>query len=181
MPVGVLTLAAALVAAPSPAIVGPVAPTPAVEVVAQASVPDSARKDVAASLATARSSYQSAWVQRQAGEYAAAIETAECGLGALEAAQSPDLDATSRARWSSSRRSSTNPQRREAPVEHPPTPKRQAHEDDANLSAPATEDIEPQFNADVYKWIEYFTGNGRSVFERWLRRSGQYLGLFRAV
>ena len=51
MPVGALTLAAVLVAAPSPALVGPVAPAPTVEVVAQASVPDSARKDVAASLA----------------------------------------------------------------------------------------------------------------------------------
>ena len=32
------------------------------------------------------------------------------------------------------------------------------------LNAPAIEDIEPQFNSEVHRYIEYFTGAGRSVF-----------------
>ena len=36
-------------------------------------------------------------------------------------------------------------------------------------------------NADVYKYIEYFSGAGRSTFERWLKRSGRYMDLFRSV
>src|SRR5262245_34198372 len=187
MPVGALTLAAVLVASPSPAFVGPEVPAPAVEVVASAVAPaavaDTTRKDAAASIATARSSYQAAWVQRQAGEYAAAIEAAECGLGALEAAQSPDVDAARRREMVELQsklegiRSAAKHQ-----LEHPPTPDNdKPSKDDPNLQAPATEDIEPQFNADVYRWIEFFTGNGRSVFERWLKRSGQYMNLFRAV
>ena len=47
------------------------------------------------------------------------------------------------------------------------------------LNAPAVEEIEPQYNAEVYRYIEYFTGAGRSVFERWLMRSGRYMTLFR--
>src|SRR6185295_524807 len=143
----------------------------------------SSRKDVSAALATARSSYQAAWVQRQAGEYAAAIEAAECGLGALETAETPDLDASNRrdlVELQSKLEGIRAASKRQ--LEHPPTAENdKPTKDDANLSAPATDDIEPQYNADVYKWIEFFTGNGRSVFERWLKRSGQYMGLFRAV
>jgi membrane-bound lytic murein transglycosylase D len=49
------------------------------------------------------------------------------------------------------------------------------------LKAPAVDGIEPQLNAEVYRYIEYFTGNGRSTFERWLKRSGRYADLFRQV
>ncbi|NOT34712.1 MAG: LysM peptidoglycan-binding domain-containing protein, partial [Candidatus Eisenbacteria bacterium] len=34
---------------------------------------------------------------------------------------------------------------------------------------------------DVYRHIRFFTGSGRSTFERWLRRSGRYMSLFRDV
>lgn len=53
--------------------------------------------------------------------------------------------------------------------------------DAALLDQPAVEDIDLQMNADVLKWIEFFTGSGRSTFERWLERSGRYMVLFRGV
>lgn len=53
--------------------------------------------------------------------------------------------------------------------------------DAAILNQPAIEDIPLQVNADVLKWIEFFTGAGRSTFERWLKRSGRYMELFRTV
>jgi membrane-bound lytic murein transglycosylase D len=43
------------------------------------------------------------------------------------------------------------------------------------------DDIELQMNADVLKYIAFFTGAGRSTFERWLKRSGRYMELFRTV
>lgn len=49
------------------------------------------------------------------------------------------------------------------------------------LNQPAIEDIELQMNADVLRYIEFFTGAGRSTFERWLKRSGRYMELFRGV
>lgn len=56
-----------------------------------------------------------------------------------------------------------------------------AQSDLALLDQPAIEDIPLQVNADVLKWIEFFTGAGRSTFERWLKRSGRYMELFRTV
>src|SRR5689334_12266357 len=53
--------------------------------------------------------------------------------------------------------------------------------DSSVLNAPAVEDIELQMNADVLKYIEFFTGAGRSTFERWMKRSGRYMELFRTV
>ncbi len=56
-----------------------------------------------------------------------------------------------------------------------------ADSDTALLNQPAIEDVELQINADVLKWVEFYTGAGRSTFERWLRRSGRYMELFRSV
>ena len=53
--------------------------------------------------------------------------------------------------------------------------------DNAVLNQPAADDIELQMNADVLKYIAFFTGGGRSTFERWLKRSGRYMELFRGV
>ncbi|MCC6349051.1 MAG: LysM peptidoglycan-binding domain-containing protein [Candidatus Eisenbacteria bacterium] len=53
--------------------------------------------------------------------------------------------------------------------------------DSVMLDQPAIEDVPLQVNADVLKWIEFFTGAGRSTFERWLKRSGRYMELFRTV
>jgi membrane-bound lytic murein transglycosylase D len=49
------------------------------------------------------------------------------------------------------------------------------------LNRPAVDDIELQMNADVLRYIAFFTGAGRSTFERWLKRSGRYMDLFRSV
>ena len=56
-----------------------------------------------------------------------------------------------------------------------------AAESEALLNQPAIEDIELQMNADVLRYIAFFTGAGRSTFERWLKRSGRYMELFRSV
>jgi membrane-bound lytic murein transglycosylase D len=53
--------------------------------------------------------------------------------------------------------------------------------DPAVMNRPAVEDIELQMNADVLRYVAYFTGAGRSTFERWLKRSGRYMELFRSV
>jgi membrane-bound lytic murein transglycosylase D len=54
-------------------------------------------------------------------------------------------------------------------------------DDNAVLNQPAVDDIELQMNADVLRYIAFFTGGGRSTFERWLKRSGRYMELFRSV
>ena len=51
----------------------------------------------------------------------------------------------------------------------------------AVLNQPAIEDIPLQMNSDVLHYIQFFTGAGRSTFERWLKRSGRYMELFRTV
>jgi len=68
-----------------------------------------------------------------------------------------------------------------APAEPEPARPDSAFADRALLDQPAIEDIPLQVNADVLKWIEFFTGAGRSTFERWLKRSGRYMELFRTV
>lgn len=42
-------------------------------------------------------------------------------------------------------------------------------------------DVEPQDHELVAKWMDFFMGAGRSTFERWLKRSGRYMELFRSV
>ncbi len=53
--------------------------------------------------------------------------------------------------------------------------------DAALLDQPAVEDIQLQMNTDVVRWVQFFTGAGRSTFERWMKRSGRYMDLFRNV
>lgn len=36
-------------------------------------------------------------------------------------------------------------------------------------------EIEPVQNSRVRKWVEFYTGRGRTTFEKWLRRSGLYM------
>lgn len=76
------------------------------------------------------------------------------------------------------------PQGRYGPGTAPLSVPEQESDRDADrevLEQVATEDIELQMNADVVKWIGFFTGNGRSTFERWMKRSGRYMELFRNV
>jgi membrane-bound lytic murein transglycosylase D len=41
--------------------------------------------------------------------------------------------------------------------------------------------IEPARNEDVERWINYFTGDGREVFQRWFDRQGRYQPIFEEV
>src|SRR5262249_12484347 len=63
------------------------------------------------------------------------------------------------------------------------TPEAQAKGDDdaAEMNRPAVADIERQLNADVLKYIAVVTAAGRSTFERWRKRSGRYMDMFRSV
>lgn len=69
--------------------------------------------------------------------------------------------------------SSRTPETRSAP--------REGEGDPAIMNQTAVDDIELQMNADVLRYIAFFTGGGRSTFERWLKRSGRYMELFRTV
>jgi membrane-bound lytic murein transglycosylase D len=124
-----------------------------------------------------------AWAQRQAGEYEDAAGSAEKGLARITEALAEGPDATLRrelvdlesrleglrdaARRDGRSASAARAQGNEA--------------DEGVLNAPAVEEITPQINADVNRYIEFFSGAGRSVFERWLKRSGRYMTLFRQV
>ena len=129
----------------------------------------------------ARAAYQTAWDQREAGNRAGALRTAEAALATVEPMLAGNLDA-------STRRELVDIESKLAglhdTVKDPGGPEKTHGSDVADarvLNAPAVEDIEPQFNTEVYRYIEYFTGAGRSVFERWLIRSGRYMTLFRNV
>jgi membrane-bound lytic murein transglycosylase D len=151
-----------------------------IEAAAAAPVPPDSSH--ATALAAARSAYQEAWAQRQAGEFAGAVKTAADGLARLEAELPPEPDPTSHsdvtdltARLTELRNAA------QADLGNAPPPEPGNEADATVLNAPAVDALEPQLNADVYHWIEFFTGAGRSVFERWLKRSGRYMELFRQV
>ena len=130
---------------------------------------------------SARVAYQSAWALRAAGEHAIAVITANQALASIEQAFQSDPDASTRrdlvelkSRLRGLRDAAQH--KVESGIFEP------GNEADATvLSRPAIDGIEPQFNEDVYRWIDFFTGAGRSHFERWLRRSGRYVELFRTV
>ena len=134
-------------------------------------------------LASARIAYQAAWAQRQAGEYAAAVASAESAMVAIDAALSGDLDLAGR-RDLTDLRSRLAGLRDAARTDRDSEKSAQASgnvADEGVLNAPAVDEITPQFNEQVYRYIDFFTGAGRSVFERWLKRSGRYMELFRSV
>ena len=134
-------------------------------------------------LSKARDAYQAAWTARQAGDFGGAIATSNralaqiaealtAGPDASERMNLVDLEAKLRGLVSASRRDSASASSAAAagnPV------------DEKVLNTPAAEEIKPQFNSDVYRYIDFFTGAGRSQFERWLKRSGRYMELFRDV
>ncbi len=135
----------------------------------------------AASLLVLREGYERAWNLRQSGDASAAGLAAERALAEIGALLTRDADATSRRELTElqSRYEGLRDLARRDLQEPPAEPGNEA--DDRVLNAPAAEALQPQFNTDVYRWIEFFTGNGRSTFERWLKRSGRYMNLFRAI
>ena len=130
-----------------------------------------------------RAAYETAYGQRKAGDPLSAIGTAEAALLQIEVVLSEDPDATTRLALVDLRSKLAGLRdAAESDLQTPdkkPEPGNEA--DDRVLNAPATDDIQPQFNAQVYKYIEFFCGAGRPVFEKWLKRSGRYMHLFRTV
>ncbi|HTO92413.1 MAG TPA: LysM peptidoglycan-binding domain-containing protein [Candidatus Sulfotelmatobacter sp.] len=129
-----------------------------------------------------RSAYQRAWKLKHDGRPELALQAAIQSLIEIEADLSADPNATERlelvdlqSRFEGLRDVARHDWESQPPVE----PGNEA--DERVLNAPAVEELQPQFNTDVYRWIEFFTGNGRSTFERWLKRSGRYMSLFRTI
>ena len=130
---------------------------------------------------SARQAYQAAWAQRQGGDYDGAARTAAAALVRVSEALAANPDLAVRvelnelqSRLSGLRNASARDSSAEAAAErsgNEPT--------DKVLNAPARDEIEPQINGQVLRCIEFFTGTGRSTFERWLKRSGRYMELFR--
>jgi membrane-bound lytic murein transglycosylase D len=132
---------------------------------------------------SARLAYQNAWAQRQAGSFDEAIRTANEAIDRLTESLKESHDPPSRIellglqnRLTTLRDGATKDRAQAADAA-----KSGNEPDDKVLNAPAKDDIEPQINDQVLKWIEFFTGSGRSTFERWLKRSGRYMELFRAA
>jgi membrane-bound lytic murein transglycosylase D len=133
------------------------------------------------SVIAAREAYQAAWTQRQAGDAATALSVLDPAMAEVDKVLQGSPDASVR-RELADLRSRMDGLRSaiRGDLEPKKEPARAGAPDDRPvLDAPALEDIEPQLNADVYRYIEFFTGNGRSTFERWLKRSGRYMSLFR--
>ena len=134
-------------------------------------------------VADARVAYQAAWAQRQAGDFTGAIGTAQRALVEIGAALADDPDATERMDLTDLRSKLSglaSAARRDSISAYSAAAAGNAA-DEKVLNAPAKDEIQPQMNADVYRYIDFFTGAGRSQFERWLKRSGRYMELFREV
>ena len=166
-------LAATIAILAAPAVAQPGAAVISTAPAVVAAAPADTAPGPAAVIGSARAAYQAAWAQRQAGEAASAVETAQRAVLDIETALMSDIDAGTRRELIEIRVKLTG--LRDAARRSLDRP------DSDVLNTPAIEDIEPQLNAEVYRYIEYFTGGGRSTFERWLRRSGRYTDLFRQV
>ena len=164
------------VTAPSGAGAAEVAP-PAQATVAKASsdslTPSGVEND-------AKEAYQTAWGQRQVGDFDQAVRTADHALIEIEAILAGDIDATRR-RDLQDLRGRLSGLRDAAKHELEKTATAQDANDPKVLAAPAVENVRLQVNSDVHKYIEFFTGSGRPTFEKWLRRSGRYMKLFQEV
>jgi membrane-bound lytic murein transglycosylase D len=104
-----------------------------------------------------------------------AVIVAGCLPGSLWAADVSPLSPNASARDSVAARETLVPE-----VE-PAEEVAETSADAALLNQAAIDDIPLQMNSDVLRYIEFFTGAGRSTFERWLKRSGKYMELFRTV
>ena len=141
---------------------------------------DSARGPVA----SARQAHEAALRLRQSGDPAAALRTIENALATLPATLSGSPSPAARAELADLQRrlsdlyDATQQDLRNVRVE----PGNEA--DDGVLNAQAIDvlaDVEPQDHELVTKWMDFFMGAGRSTFERWLKRSGRYMEMFRSV
>jgi membrane-bound lytic murein transglycosylase D len=138
-------------------------------------------RDQATSL---RSAYETALRQRQAGDPAAALRTIESALSVFQSASAADEGTPRRADLADLRTrlsalyDATQQDLPNVQVE----PGNEADESVLNAAAiDALGTIEPQDHELVTRWLDFFMGAGRSTFERWLKRSGRYMDLFRSV
>jgi membrane-bound lytic murein transglycosylase D len=131
-----------------------------------------------------QSAYETALQQRQAGDPASALRSIESALSALQTARAADPGSTAQADLAdlqtrlSALYDATQQDLPNVRVE----PGNEA--DDGVLNAAAIDAlgaIVPQDHELVTRWLDFFMGAGRSTFERWLKRSGRYMDLFRAV
>jgi len=139
---------------------------------------DSARGPAAA----ARGSLELAWQQRRSGDPAAALRTIESALSSLQTALAADPAPAVRSELEDLQMRLSN-LHDAAQQELPDVRVEPGNEaDDRVLNAKAIDSIEPdESHSLTQQWIEFFTGAGRSTFERWLKRSGRYMDLFRSV
>jgi len=154
---------------------------PATKQIAMA--PDSSVLSEPSPITGLRATYQIAWERRQAGDFDRSASIADSAVAEIDRALKQDPDMALRRDLTELRFhligvGSASRHDLEAAAA-PRVPDNEP--DEKVLNTPASEGIEAQVNPDVLKWIEYFTGAGRSTFERWLKRSGRYVDLFRTV
>ena len=144
--------------------------------------PDTSAAPPTSPVARARLAWQNAYLHRQAGDFGAAAAVADSGLREVAAALESNPDQTTRmdltdlqSRLTALRQAAQHDGDAAADAR-----KSGNEADDRVLNAPATDGIEPDLgNQAVLDWVRFFTTNGRSTFERWLKRSGRYMELFR--
>lgn len=131
-----------------------------------------------------RSAYETALQLRQAGDPASALRTIESALSTLQAAIAAAPGSAARAGLVDlqSRFSSLYDATRKDLQNVRVEPGNEADESVLNARAiDALGTLEPQDHELVTRWMDFFMGAGRSTFERWLKRSGRYMDLFRSV
>ncbi|HVP14767.1 MAG TPA: LysM peptidoglycan-binding domain-containing protein [Terriglobales bacterium] len=172
-------VATALSAQVAPAVTAqsPPAPTPA-------TLQAAADSATSSPIAAAQAAYELATQQRKSGDPAAALRTIESALSAEQVALVTGPDPETRAQLVDLRTKLTvlyDAAQRDlqtVAVE----PGNEADEKVLNSEAvDAFSAVVPQDHELVTKWMDFFMGAGRSTFERWLKRSGRYMELFRSV
>ena len=134
--------------------------------------------------ASARAALDIARRQRAAGDPASALRTAESALTSVQTALAGEPGPTNRAGLEQlqAQLSIVYDQAQGDLRDVRAEPGNEADESVLNAKAiDALGAIEPQQHELVNKWLDFFAGAGRSTFERWLKRSGRYMDLFRSV
>ncbi len=127
---------------------------------------------------SARAAYQAAWANRQAGNFDLAVEVADFWLERIrqELDRGPDMSTRHYLNDLHGRlgglRDAARKDLRDAEQERA----RGENPDAPEMMAPGIGQIELQTNPQVERYIEFFTGAGRSTFERWLQALGPLHG-----
>lgn len=164
----------------------------------------------ATSFVEARDGYERAYALFRQGEYAQAQAELDAAIRALNHVLTSADDASVRKaaselhrRVGSLRLSCTRNLEREKQLLQfagPPLPPELEQQRQAEATAPAADapapapaeaaqldvaamvpEIEPVQNTRVQKWVDFYTGRGRSTFELWLKRSGLYMDWMKEI